>query len=132
MDCRRVVGCEPFESGEHFSFRDLLTCHGNKPLSEEQRASGVQNPTHRDLSLPKRGLKPLPVIVIGPLSLVIAELKSNIDSLEKDLEYHSDIPEDDYLGIFDNDKNTDAMLTVQHIEAFKMVLSFYSGESTLF
>lgn len=65
-------------------------------------------------------------------AIVIAELKSNIDSLEKDLEYHSDIPEDDYLGIFDNDKSTDAMLTVQHIEAFKMVLSFYSGESTLF
>ena len=65
-------------------------------------------------------------------AIVIAELKSNIDSLEQDLEYHSDIPEEDYLGIFDNDKSTDAMLTVQHIEAFKLVLSFYSGESTIF
>lgn len=65
-------------------------------------------------------------------AIVIAELKSNIDSLEQDLEYHSDIPEDDYLGIFDNDKNKDAMLTVQHIEALKLVLSFYSGSTTNF
>lgn len=65
-------------------------------------------------------------------AIVVAELKSSIDSLEQDLKYHSDIPEDDYLGIFDNDKSRDAMLTVQHIEAFKLVLSFYSGESTTF
>lgn len=65
-------------------------------------------------------------------AIVVAELKSSIDSLEQDLERNQDIPEDDYLGVFDNDKNLDAARIVEHIEALKLVLSYYSGESTTF
>jgi len=65
-------------------------------------------------------------------AIIIAELKSNIDSLERDLENIQCVPDDDYLGVFDHDKNKDAMLIVQHIEAIKLVLSYYSGEATIF
>lgn len=65
-------------------------------------------------------------------AIVVAELRSSIDSLEQDLERNQDIPEDDYLGVFDNDKNLDAARIVEYIEALKLVLSYYSGESTTF
>lgn len=65
-------------------------------------------------------------------AIIVAELKSNIDSLERDLENIDSYPDDDYLGVFDHNKDKDAMLIVQHIEALKLILSYYSGETTVF
>lgn len=64
-------------------------------------------------------------------AIIISELKSNIDSLERNLESTQDADED-YLGVFDNDPKKDADMIVQHIEALKMIIEYYGGETTIF
>ena len=64
-------------------------------------------------------------------AIVIGELRSNIDSLERNLESTQDAG-DDYLGVFDNDPKKDADIMVQHIEALKMIVKYYGGHTTIF
>lgn len=65
-------------------------------------------------------------------AIIIGELKESIDSLENDLVSIADHRDGYYLGIFDSDPNIDADRIVQHIEAMKLILSFYAGELTTF
>ena len=64
-------------------------------------------------------------------AIIIGELRSNIDSLERNLESTQDA-DDDYLGVFDHDPNKDADMIVQHIEALKMIVKYYGGDTTIF
>ena len=57
-------------------------------------------------------------------AIIIHELKSAIDSFEKDLEFRS---EGLGLAIFDNDPVKDVSYIQEYISAFKLVLDYYGG-----
>lgn len=57
-------------------------------------------------------------------AIIIDELKSAIDSFEKDLEFRS---EGLGLAIFDNDPVKDVSYIQEYISAFKLVLDYYGG-----
>ena len=64
-------------------------------------------------------------------AIVLKELRSSIDSFERDLQDAQDAGED-YLGVFDNDPSEDANQIVQHIEALQMIIKYYGGQTTIF
>ena len=54
--------------------------------------------------------------------ITTCSMKSLVESLEADLEKRKD---DTGMAIFEKDKESDIALIEKHIEAFKLVLSYY-------
>jgi len=62
--------------------------------------------------------------------IIISELNDNIDSLVNNLK--QDVDDDDYIGVFSHDREEDAVQIQKHIDALKLIIKFYGGESTIF
>lgn len=65
-------------------------------------------------------------------SIVIGEIQNSLDGLEEDLQKAKASNESGYLGVFDNNPIEDSKQIADYIKAMKLVLSYYSGESTCF
>lgn len=63
-------------------------------------------------------------------NIVISELKDNIDSLVNCLK--QDVDDEDYLGMFSNNREEDAVEIQKYIDALKLIVKYYGGESTIF
>lgn len=63
--------------------------------------------------------------------IIINELKDSLIAFTYDLENIEDA-EGDYLGVFSNDRDEDIAEITRHVEALKLILRYYGGESTVF
>lgn len=63
-------------------------------------------------------------------NIIISELKDNIDSLVNVLK--QDVSDEDYLGMFSNNREEDAVEIQKYIDALKLIVKYYGGESTIF
>lgn len=64
-------------------------------------------------------------------NIIITELKSNIDSLVNNLKQDAD-DDGDYLGVFSNNREEDAVEIQKYINALELIVKYYGGESTIF
>lgn len=62
--------------------------------------------------------------------IIISELKDNIDSLVNNLK--QDVDDENYLGVFSNNRKEDAVEIQKHIDALELIIKYYGGESTIF
>lgn len=63
-------------------------------------------------------------------NIIISELKDNIDSLVNNLK--QDVADEDYLGVFSNNREEDAVEIQKYINALELIVKYYGGESTIF
>lgn len=63
-------------------------------------------------------------------NIIISELKDNIDSLVNILK--QDVPDEDYLGMFSNNREEDVVEIQKYINALELIVKYYGGESTIF